>query len=116
MIQSPVAKKVEVEPKVPKCFERFKMEKDTPNLLKPMTLNYISWNIRGLESLNRKQIVKRFLNRCKDKNVVLLKELKLVGFTLENSLRFVWREVIQFATKHERVRGGAAILLSTEWS
>lgn len=81
-----------------------------------MNLNCVSWNVRGLESLDRKYIVRRFLILEKQKYLVLLQETKVVGFTLENNLKFIWKESCFFNTNHEKGKGGVFILLSKKWS
>lgn len=79
-------------------------------------LKTISWNIRGLEALDRKYVVKRFLNMHKEIDCLMLQELKLVGFTLEIGLKSIWREATPFYTNHPKGKGGATILLNPKWA
>lgn len=44
--------------------------------MNPMDLKCASWNVRGLESLDRKYIVKIFLNMNRNMDVFLLQEVK----------------------------------------
>lgn len=81
-----------------------------------MMLSYTSWNVRGLESPDRKYILRRFLNLEKNKDFVFLQELKAVGFTLETNLNFFWGNSTQVTTKHDKGRGGVAILISHNWT
>lgn len=52
-------------------------------------MKFISWNIRGLESLNREHIVKRFLNQHRNVDFVMLQEVKVVNFSLKVNLNFI---------------------------
>ncbi len=47
-----------------------------------MNLNVASWNVRGLESSDRKYIVKRFLDMSKELDMLLLHEVKAIVFAL----------------------------------
>ena len=69
----------------------------------------ISWNIRGLESPDRKSIIKRFL--LGNKNIDL-QELKVVDFLLSSSLDFIWRDAIKIFTNHPKGKGGATLLIN----
>jgi exonuclease III len=77
-----------------------------------MDLNILSWNVRGLESPDRKKIVRRFLSHYKSKDVVLLQEIKSTNFSLETNLNFIWRDVVHYTTQHEKGKGREAILIS----
>lgn len=79
-------------------------------------MNCISWNIRGLESLDRKYVVKRFLKMHKNIDILMLQEIKLVQFTLDINLKCIWTDSVQFVTKYSKGRGGVAILISKEWA
>ena len=57
-----------------------------------MALNYISWNVIGLEASNRKYVVKRLLNSHRELDFMLLQEVKAVGFDLDIALRCIWRD------------------------
>lgn len=75
----------------------------------------LSWNIWGLESRDRKYIVRRLLNSHKDLDLVLLQEVKAINFTLETSLNFIWKDSLKFFTNHEKGKGGATILINPNW-
>jgi exonuclease III len=70
-----------------------------------------SWNVRGLESTDRKYIVKRFLMMVKGIDIMLLQEVKAVGFLLDIALKCIWKDADAMATNHPKGRGGAAILV-----
>lgn len=54
-----------------------------------MKLNYVSWNVRGLENLDRKYVVKRFLNLRENVDILMLQEVKAVQFPLEVNLKCI---------------------------
>lgn len=56
-----------------------------------MIFNCYFWNVKGLESPNRKYIAKIFLNSERKKDVVLSEEVKSTYFTLETNLKFIWK-------------------------
>lgn len=68
-----------------------------------MKINYISWNIRGLESPNKKYPLKSFFNNKKNLDFLLLQETKAIGFQLENVLIFVWNKSVFFPLSIKRV-------------
>lgn len=45
----------------------------------------------------------------------MLQEVKAVNFTLEVNLDFIWRDAIKFCTKHNKVKGGTALLINAKW-
>lgn len=79
------------------------------------SMKCLSWNIRGLESFDRKYIVRRLLNSHKDLDFVLLHEVKAINFTLETNLNFIWKDSLKLFTNHEKGKGGAAILINHNW-
>lgn len=72
-----------------------------------MDLNFASWNVRGLETPDRKYVVKRFLKLYKKIDLPLLQEIKVVDFWVDINMKCVWREVVG--------KGSVAILLSHKW-
>lgn len=54
-----------------------------------MNLNCISWNIRGLESLDRKFISKRMCKEFGNIDIVVLHEVKAICFILDTSLNMM---------------------------
>lgn len=38
----------------------------------------------------------------KDKDFVLLQEVKAIGFTLETNLKFIWNNASSLTSKHEK--------------
>lgn len=80
-----------------------------------MKLNYTSWNIRGLESSNRKFVVKRFLRMVKELDLLMVQEIKFVVFSLEISLKSIRKDAISFSTSHQRGKGGTSILIGSRW-
>ena len=77
-----------------------------------MALNYISWNVRGLEASNRKYVVKRLLNSHRELDFMLLQEVKAIGFDLDISLRCIWRDATEISTKCPKGKGGSSILIT----
>ena len=75
----------------------------------------ISWNIGGLESPDRKSIIKRFLLGHKNIDFFMMQELKAVNFLLNSSLDFIWRDAIKICTNHHKGKGGAALLINPYW-
>ena len=78
-------------------------------------LKIASWNVRGLESLDRKYAVKRFLRGIKDVDILVLQEIKAIGFNLKITLKFIWKNVASYFTKHPKGKGGTAILVGPKW-
>lgn len=54
-----------------------------------MVFNCSYWNISGLESLDRKYILRRFLNLEKHKDFVLVQEVRSTNATLDTNLKFI---------------------------
>ncbi|XP_059066391.1 uncharacterized protein LOC131857706 [Cryptomeria japonica] len=79
-------------------------------------MNYISWNIRGLESPDRKYVIKKYLDSHPNLDFLMLQEIKAVDFTLHNNLVFLWKDAVKYHTLHSRGRGGVALLVSPKWS
>ena len=78
-------------------------------------MNCLSWNVRGLESPDRKFVIKGLLNSLHFIDFFMMQEVKYVGFTLDSNLNFIWKDAIKFCTNHERGRGGIALLISNKW-
>ncbi len=68
-------------------------------------------NVRGLETSDKKHIVKRFLKWAKIIDIFLIQEVKVVGFSLEITLKCIWKDVVTLATKHLKGKGGTTILI-----
>lgn len=64
-----------------------------------MELSCISWNVRGLETHDRKYIIKSLLKQHPMLNVALLHEVKAIGFTLDIWMKCIQKDVIPFSTK-----------------
>lgn len=79
-------------------------------------MNFISWNVRGLESPDRKYIAKHFLDTIKNKDFIMLQELKAVDFMLDCSLDIIWKDSIKICTAHSKGRGGTALLINPKWT
>lgn len=75
----------------------------------------ISWNIRGVESLDRKHVMKRFLYQHRDVDLVMLQEVKAIKFILEVNLRFIRKEACQIVTNHEKGKGRVVFLINGKW-
>ncbi len=58
-----------------------------------------------------KYIVKRFLNCVQDIDIILLQEVKVVGF----ALKCIWKDAAAFSTKHPKGKGGTSILVKPKW-
>lgn len=78
-------------------------------------MNFLSWKVRGLESPDRKFVIKRFLSSFNSMDFLMLQEDKAIGFMLETNLNFIWNNAIKFCTNHNRGRGGIALLTSPKW-
>ena len=69
-------------------------------------LKLASWNVRGLENSDRKYIVKRFLKWTKNIDILLIQEVKTIGFALKIALKCIWKDVTALSTKHPKGKGG----------
>ena len=78
-------------------------------------MNCLSWNIRGLESPDRKYVVKCLLNSFNLVDIFMMQEVKSVGFTLETNLNYIWPNAIKFYSNHSRGKGGIAVLVNPKW-
>jgi hypothetical protein len=78
-------------------------------------MNCLSWNVRGLESPDRKFVIKRFLNSLHSLDFFMMQEIKAVGFTLDSNLNYIWKDAIKLYTNHVRGRGGIALLINNKW-
>lgn len=78
-------------------------------------MNCLSWNIRGLESPDRKFVIKRVLNSFDNIDLVMLQEVKATGFNLETNFNFIWKDSIKFHFNHCRDKGGITILVNPKW-
>ena len=79
------------------------------------SMNCLSWNVRGLESPDRKYVIKRLLDSLHSIDFFMMQEVKAVGFTLDSNLNFIWRDAIKIYSNHERGRGGVALLINCKW-
>ena len=68
-----------------------------------------------MESSDGKYVVKRFLRGIKDIGILLLQEIKVVGFNLEIALKCIWKDADTFSTRHPKGKGGTAILVGPNW-
>jgi exonuclease III len=78
-------------------------------------MNCLSWNVRGLESPDRKFVIKHFLNSLHSLDFFMMQEIKVVGFTLDSNLNYIWKDAIKLYTNHVRGRGGIALLINNKW-
>lgn len=79
-------------------------------------MNFISWNVRGLESPDRKYIAKRFLDTISNKDFIMLQKIKAVDFILDLNLEFIWKDSIKLCSAHSKGKGGTALLINPKWS
>ena len=68
-------------------------------------MNFLSWNVRGLESSDRKYVVKRVLDSFNHVDLFMIQEIKAIGFMLDINLNFIWRDAIKFSSNHIRGKG-----------
>lgn len=54
-----------------------------------MNINIHSWNIRGMEMFDKKYLVRKWCNSLKNKDIIFLQEIKLVGKQDAYNLRLV---------------------------
>lgn len=67
------------------------------------------------ESPNRKQIVKHVFNSFNSVDIFMMQEIKSIGFMLDSSLNFIWKDALKFHSNHSRDKGGIAILVNPKW-
>lgn len=79
-------------------------------------MNCVSWNIRGLESPDRKFVIKKYIDSQISLDFLMLQEIKAVDFTLYNNLAYIWKDAVKFHTLHTRGKGGVALLVHPKWS
>ena len=79
-------------------------------------MKILSWNVRGLESPDRKFIVKSFINRLSIPNFLMLQEIKATGFALDITLDHICKDVVKIVSNHPKGKGGVALLLHPRWS
>ena len=78
-------------------------------------MNCLSWNVRGLESPDRKYVVKRVLDSFNSVDLFMMQEIKATGFMLDINLNFIWRHAIKFYSNHIRGKGGIVVLVNPKW-
>ena len=78
-------------------------------------MNCISWNIRGLECPDRKYVVKKFISNIRNLDLIMLQEVKAIGFCLESNLNFIWKDAVKIHTNHPQGKGGVVMLLNPKW-
>ena len=61
---------------------------------------------------NRKFLVRRWCNKLKDKDIICLKEIKVVRFQAYSMMEFLWDKAIGFHSNHERWKGGIGFAYS----
>ncbi len=83
--------------------------------LQCVLMNCLSWNVRGLESLDRKYVVKRVLNSFNYVDLFMMQEIKATGFMLDISLNFIWKDAIKFYSSHIKGKGGIVVLVNPKW-
>ena len=76
-----------------------------------MMITIHSWNVRGLEMTDRRYIVRKWCNKLRDKDIVCLQEIKVVDFQASYINKFLWDKAIGFHSKHEKFKGGMAMLM-----
>ena len=64
---------------------------------------------------DRKFLVRRWCNKLKDKDIICLQEIKVVGFQAYSMMKFLWDKAIGFHSNHERGKGGVAFLIHPKW-
>ena len=64
---------------------------------------------------DRKFLVRRWCNKLKDKDIICLQEIKVVGFQAYSMMKFLWDKAIGFHSNHERGKGGVALLIHPKW-
>ena len=64
--------------------------------------------MRGLESSDKKYIVKRFLGWNKNIDILLLQEVKSIGFTLDIELKCIWKDAATFLNRKTKGKGGSS--------
>ena len=69
-------------------------------------MNFLCWNVRGLESLDRRIVIKRLINSFQSIDFFMMQKVKAIGFMLESNLNFIQKDAIKLFTKHDRGRGG----------
>ena len=74
-----------------------------------------SWNVKGMESMDKKYIVKRFLKWDKEIYTLLLQDVKDVEFTLDITLKCIWKNAKVLSTKHQIRKGETSIYVSPRW-
>ena len=79
-------------------------------------MKVVSWNVRGLESPDRKTIVKNFMNSHAKFDIMMLQEVKMVGFNLDNALNFIYKDSFKIVTDHTKGKGGVALLINNKWN
>ena len=79
-------------------------------------MNIISWNVRGLESPDRKIIVKNFMDSQAKSDIMMLQEIKTVGFNLDTALNFIYKDSFKIVTNHTKGKGGVALLVNPKWT
>ena len=62
-------------------------------------MNCLSWNVRGLESPDRKYVVKRVLDSFNSVDLFMMQEIKAISFMLDTNLNFIWKDDIKFYSK-----------------
>ena len=72
--------------------------------------------MRGLESPDRKTIVKNFMNSHAKFDIMMLQEVKMVGFNLDNALNFIYKDSFKIVTDHTKGKGGVALLINNKWN
>lgn len=65
---------------------------------------------------DRKYVVRKWCNSIKEKDIIYLQEIKVVGFQAYTMLRFLWDQAILFHSNHERAKGGTAIMVGPKWA
>ena len=79
-------------------------------------MKVFSWNVRGLESPDRKTIVKNFMSSHAKFDIMILQEIKTVGFNLDTALNFIYKDSFKIVTGHTKVKGGVSLLINHKWT
>ena len=72
--------------------------------------------MRGIESPDRKFIVKKLINIHSNLYCLMPQEVKVVGFSLDLALYHIWKDDVKFVSNHPKGKGGVVILVHSKWA
>ena len=64
---------------------------------------------------DRKYIVRKWCNKLKDKDIVCLQEIRVVGFQASCINKFLWDKALGFHSEHEKGKVEMAMLVGPKW-